>query len=158
MKKYQDYVGMDADSRIDYVLMFIPNENAYITAMTLDRELWQEAYDKRVVIISPAHVISTLRLVSQLWSRDKQTKNSLKIAEESGKLYDKFVGFLDDMKSIDDSLTKTRTAYDNALKKLSTGRGNLISRAESLRKLGAKASKSLPASLSAPVEEDDTDE
>lgn len=73
-KRYQDFVGVGNDDRIDYVLMFIPNEHAYMAAMTLDNNLWMEAYEKRVVIISPAHVISTLRLIAQLWTRDKQTK------------------------------------------------------------------------------------
>ena len=99
-KKYQDNIGLDKDSRLDYVLMFIPNEHAYMTAMALDSKLWMDAYDMRVVIISPAHVLSTLRLIAQLWSRDKQTKNALDIAEQGGRLYDKFVGFVNDMKRI----------------------------------------------------------
>lgn len=144
-KKYQDYVGVSPDNRIDYVLMFIPNEHAYLVAMSLDKQLWQEAYDKRIVIISPAHVISTLRLIAQLWTRDKQTKNALRIAEESGKLYDKFVGFVDDMKGIEVGINKTQTAYANAFKKLTSGNGNLISKVENLRTLGARASKMLPS-------------
>ena len=144
-KKYQDYVGVTPDNRIDYVLMFIPNEHAYMLAMSLDKQLWQDAYDKRIVIISPAHVISTLRLIAQLWTRDKQTKNALKIAEESGKLYDKFYGFVEDMKNIETGLTKAQTAYTNAFKKLSSGNGNLISKVENLKSLGARASKSLPS-------------
>lgn len=143
-KRYQDYVGVSAQSRIDFVLMFIPNEHAYIAAMALDRNLWMEAYEKRIVIISPAHVISTLRLIAQLWSRDKQTKNALQIAEESGKLYDKFVGFVDDLRDIANCLDRTKASYDSAMKKLASGRGNLISRVETLKQLGAKATKSLP--------------
>ena len=144
-KKYQDYVGMDAQSRIDFVLMFIPNEHAYISAMSLDKTLWQEAYDKRIVIISPAHVISTLRLIAQLWTRDRQTKNAIEIAEQSGNLYDKFVGFVKDMEEIQAGLKKAQTAYDGAVNKLSEGKGNLISRVENLKTLGAKAKKSLPS-------------
>ncbi len=142
-KKYQDYVGVSADNRIDYVLMFIPNEHAYLVAMSLDKQLWQDAYDKRIVVISPAHVISTLRLIAQLWTRDRQTKNALKIATESGKLYDKFVGFLDDMKNIEDYIGKAQNAYSSAYKKLATGNGNLISKVESLKALGARTTKSL---------------
>lgn len=144
-KKYQDYVGMDAQSRIDFVLMFIPNEHAYISAMSLDKTLWQEAYDKRIVIISPAHVISTLRLIAQLWTRDRQTKNAIEIAEQSGNLYDKFVGFVKDMEEIQTGLKKAQSAYDGAVNKLSEGKGNLISRVENLKTLGAKAKKSLPS-------------
>lgn len=146
-KRYQDFVGVGNDDRIDYVLMFIPNEHAYMAAMTLDNNLWMEAYEKRVVIISPAHVISTLRLIAQLWTRDKQTKNALKIAEEGGKLYDKFVGFVNDMQSIEQSLGKASEAYASAMSKLHTGRGCIVSKVENLKKLGAKTNKTLPSDM-----------
>lgn len=146
-KRYQDFVGVGNDDRIDYVLMFIPNEHAYMAAMTLDNNLWMEAYEKRVVIISPAHVISTLRLIAQLWTRDKQTKNALKIAEEGGKLYDKFVGFVNDMQTIEQSLGKASEAYASAMYKLHTGRGCIVSKVENLKKLGAKTSKTLPSDM-----------
>lgn len=146
-KRYQDFVGVGNDDRIDYVLMFIPNEHAYMAAMTLDNNLWMEAYEKRVVIISPAHVISTLRLIAQLWTRDKQTKNALKIAEEGGKLYDKFVGFVNDMQTVEQSLGKASEAYASAMSKLHTGRGCIVSKVENLKKLGAKTSKTLPSDI-----------
>ena len=146
-KRYQDFVGVGNDDRIDYVLMFIPNEHAYMAAMTLDNNLWMEAYEKRVVIISPAHVISTLRLIAQLWTRDKQTKNALKIAEEGGKLYDKFVGFVNDMQTVEQSLGKASEAYASAMSKLHTGRGCIVSKVENLTKLGAKTSKTLPSDM-----------
>lgn len=146
-KRYQDFVGVGNDDRIDYVLMFIPNEHAYMAAMTLDNNLWMEAYEKRVVIISPAHVISTLRLIAQLWTRDKQTKNALKIAEEGGKLYDKFVGFVNDMQTVEQSLGKAGEAYASAMSKLHTGRGCIVSKVENLKKLGAKTSKTLPSDM-----------
>lgn len=146
-KRYQDFVGVGNDDRIDYVLMFIPNEHAYMAAMTLDNNLWMEAYEKRVVIISLAHVISTLRLIAQLWTRDKQTKNALKIAEEGGKLYDKFVGFVNDMQTVEQSLGKASEAYASAMSKLHTGRGCIVSKVENLKKLGAKTSKTLPSDM-----------
>ena len=146
-KRYQDFVGVGNDDRIDYVLMSIPNEHAYMAAMTLDNNLWMEAYEKRVVIISPAHVISTLRLIAQLWTRDKQTKNALKIAEEGGKLYDKFVGFVNDMQTVEQSLGKASEAYASAMSKLHTGRGCIVSKVENLKKLGAKTSKTLPSDM-----------
>ena len=146
-KRYQDFVGVGNDDRIDYVLMFIPNEHAYMAAMTLDNNLWMEAYEKRVVIISPAHVISTLRLIAQLWTRDKQTKNALKIAEEGGKLYDKFVGFVNDMQTVEQRLGKASEAYASAMSKLHTGRGCIVSKVENLKKLGAKTSKTLPSDM-----------
>lgn len=146
-KRYQDFVGVGNDDRIDYVLMFIPNEHAYMAAMTLDNNLWMEAYERKVVIISPAHVISTLRLIAQLWTRDKQTKNALKIAEEGGKLYDKFVGFVNDMQTVEQSLGKASEAYASAMSKLHTGRGCIVSKVENLKKLGAKTSKTLPSDM-----------
>lgn len=142
-KNYQDYVGRE---RLDFVMMFIPNEGAYSAAMSLDPSIWQKAYDKRVLIVSPTQLVGSLRLISQLWSHDRQTRNAIEIAEKSGLMYDKFVGFVADMEKIDKTLTATRQAYDSAINKLSEGRGNLISRAENLRKLGVKASKRLKGS------------
>ncbi len=138
-QKYQKAIKNSAD----FVMMFIPNEGAYIAAMQHDNNLWKYAYDNHVVIISPTHLVSVLKLVDQLWQHDKQTKNALRIAEETGKLYDKFVGFTEDMKAIDKTLNSTRTAYDNAMKKLSTGTGNLIKRVSDIKELGAKTSKTL---------------
>lgn len=138
-QKYQKAIKNSAD----FVMMFIPNEGAYIAAMQHDNSLWKYAYDNHVVIISPTHLVSVLKLVDQLWQHDKQTKNALRIAEETGKLYDKFVGFTEDMKAIDKTLNSTRTAYDNAMKKLSSGTGNLIKRVSDIKELGAKTSKTL---------------
>jgi DNA recombination protein RmuC len=143
-KKYQDYVG---SGKTDFVMMFIPNEGAYIAAMQIEPTLWQEAYDHRVLIISPTHLISVLKLISQLWNHDRQTRNAIEIATESGKMYDKFVGFAEDMLAIEKALTQARTAYDKAFSKLSTGSGNLTNRAEKLRRMGAKAAKQIPAQL-----------
>ena len=111
--------------------------------MHADTHLWEYAYDKRVVIISPTHLISVLKLVSQLWGHDKQTKNALKIAEEAGKLYDRFVEFVEYMRSIDKGIAAARQAYDKALAKLQDGRGNILRQVENLQELGAKAKKKL---------------
>lgn len=140
-KNYQDYIGTRST---DFVMMFIPNEGAYLTAMNADTDLWQEAYDRRVIIISPTHLISALRLIEQLWRQDDMKRNVLEIATESGKMYDKFVGFVDDMNRIARSLDNAHAAFDGAMNKLQTGTGNLINRAENLRRLGAKATKRLP--------------
>ncbi len=138
-KSYQDYVRKSGD----FVMMFIPNEGAYLAAMHADSHLWEYAYDKRVVIISPTHLISVLKLVSQLWGHDKQTKNALKIAEEAGKLYDRFVDFVEYMRGIDKGITSARQAYDKAMAKLQDGRGNILRQVETLQELGAKAKKKL---------------
>lgn len=134
-------------------MMFIPNEGAYLAAMNLDPMLWQEAYDRRVIIISPTHLISAVRLIEQLWRQDDMKRNVIEIATESGKMYDKFVGFVDDMSKIGRGLESTQNAYEGAIKKLRSGTGNLITRAENLRKLGAKATKR----LSLTSIDDDTD-
>lgn len=151
-KDYQSYVG---GGKTDFVMMFIPNEGAYITAMQLDDTLWQQAYEQRVLIVSPTHLISALKLVEQLWQHDRMTHNVLDIATAGGNMYDKFVGFVEDMLRIEKAITSTREAYDKALNKLTEGKGNLVSRAEKLKKMGAKVSKSLPTAM---VETDNDDE
>ena len=142
-KKYQDYIGSE---KLDFVMMFIPNEGAYAAAMTLDPTLWQKAYDKRVLMASPTQLVGALRLISQLWTQDRQTRNSLEIARRAGRMYEKFVGFVTDMERIDKSIESTRTAYENAMKKLRQGNGNLVSQAEKLRELGIKTEKRIPGS------------
>lgn len=139
-KRYDEYVKQSGN----FVMMFIPNEGAYAAAMQADPSLWQYAYDRKVVIVSPTHLIATLRLINQLWMHDKQTKNAIDIAVESGKLYDKFAGLYDDLLKIGTSLDSTQKAYASALGKVKDGRGSLISHVEKLKTMGAKASKALP--------------
>lgn len=142
-KQYQRYVKDAAD----FVMMFVPNEGAYMAAMNADTSLWEKAYQQHVVILSPTHLISVLKLMYQLWTRDKQTKNALAIAEETGKLYDKLCGFVKDLQDVGSSLAKAQEKYDEAYGKLSTGRGNLIKKAEDIKALGIKTAKQLPAEV-----------
>ena len=144
-KRYQDYIG--DTGKADFVMMFIPNEPAYIAAMQTDNDLWQYAFDRRVIILSPTHLLTTLSLVAQMWRQDKITRNIIDIATESGKMYDKFVAFVEDLQKIDKALNTAHDAYAKALNKLSTGTGNLVTRAEKLKGMGAKASKNLPPML-----------
>jgi DNA recombination protein RmuC len=138
-KEYPKYVKNSAD----FVMMFVPNEGAYLAALNADKDLWASAYDRHVVIISPTHLISVLKLMYQMWIRDKQTKNALKIADETGKLYDKFVGFVSDLEEVGRHLDKAGAVYEEAHKKLSSGKGNLVSRVENIKDLGVKTAKQL---------------
>lgn len=139
-KPYQEAVG----GAYDYVLMFIPNEGAFLSAMGLDNTLWQTAYDSRVIIISPTHLMSIVKLIEQMWRHDKQNRNAEAIAAEAGKMLDKFTGFIADMERIDRSIADARNAYSDAFAKLTTGNGNLVGKARKLEQLGAKAKKPLP--------------
>lgn len=141
-KAYQDATG--ADATFDYVLMFIPHEGAFLAAMSLDNTLWETAYDSHVLIISPTHLMSIVKLIEQMWRQEKQNRNALAIAEEAGRMLDKFRGFVDDMDKIDKALQTSRTAWDDAFRKLATGAGNLVTRAEKLKALGAKSRKDMP--------------
>ena len=138
-KEYPKYVKNSAD----FVMMFVPNEGAYLAALNADKDLWANAYDRHIVILSPTHLISVLQLMYQLWIHDKPNKNTLKLAKETGKLYDKFVGFVADLEDIGKHLDKANTVYEEAYKKLSSGKGNLVSRVENIKDLGVKTAKRL---------------
>lgn len=139
-KRYEQWVADAAD----FVMLFIPNEAAYIQAMQADNDLWQYAYKRNVVIVSPTHLISTVKLIDQLWTRELQNKNAMKIAEEAGKMLDKFSAFAEDLKAINKALNNAQQSYDAAWNKLTDGKGNLVTRAQKVQQLGAKATKQLP--------------
>lgn len=137
-KHYQDFIGK---RKLDYVLMFVPNEAAFLTAMGADPALWDFAFGMKVAIVSPTSLVSTLRLIEQLWNRDKTQKNAEKIASEAGKMYDKFADFTKDMDAIETEISRLNKSFAGAMNKLKTGKGNLIKRAEDLRQLGIPAKK-----------------
>ena len=128
----------------DFVLLFIPIEASFSIAVQEDQELFSFAWDLKVVIVSPSTLLATLRTISSIWQQENQTRNAIEIARQGGALYDKFVGFISDMEGIGKNIDSTKKSYEQAMNKLQEGSGNLINRAENIRKLGAKASKELP--------------
>lgn len=129
---------------LDYVLMFVPIEPAFLEGVKQDTGLWKYAYDRQVLIVAPTNLLAVLRIIADLWKIEQQSKNAIEIADKAGALYDKVHGFITSMEGIEDGLNKARTSYDNAFKQLSTGKGNIIGRVEELKRMGAKANKSLP--------------
>lgn len=139
-KNYQDLYQINSP---DFVLLFVPIESSFSVAVQLDHELFNYAWDRRVVIVSPSTLLATLGTVSSIWKQERQTKNVMEIARLSGAMYDKFVGFVEDMEDIGKYMKQTERSYEKALNKLSTGSGNLTTSVEKIKKLGAKASKQI---------------
>ncbi|MDT3403852.1 DNA recombination protein RmuC [Mucilaginibacter terrae] len=139
-KNYHDLQKVNSP---DFVLLFVPIESSFSFAVQLDADLFNDAWDKRVVIVSPSTLLATLRTIASMWKQERQNRNVMEIARLSGEMYDKFVGFLTDMDSIGRNIKQSQDAYDKALNKLSDGRGNLTITAEKIKKLGAKANKQI---------------
>jgi len=127
----------------DFVLLFIPIESSFSAAIQTDQDLFAYAWDKKIVIVSPTTLLATLKTIASIWKQERQTKNAIEIAKQSGALYDKFVGFLEDLDKIGKSIETSRGAYDAAMNKLKSGSGNLIKRALDIEKLGAKTTKQI---------------
>jgi len=143
----KDYQHLDGLHSLDFVLLFVPIEAAFAAALQADPGLFQEAFDQHIVIVSPTTLLATLRVIDSLWRQERQSQNAREIAERAGALYDKFVAFIQDLDEVGMRLQQLDKAYAGARNKLVDGRGNLISRAENIKLLGARASKSLPPEL-----------
>ncbi|MFY7652560.1 MAG: DNA recombination protein RmuC [Chitinophagaceae bacterium] len=129
---------------LDYVLLFIPIEPAFLEAVKEDVQLWKYAYDKRILLVSPTNLLAVLKIVADLWKIEKQNQHAIAIAEKAGLLYDKFVGFAENMEKLGNKLTETQTIYQAATNQLWQGKGNLVTKTEELRKMGANSKKQLP--------------
>src|SRR5262245_18917206 len=140
-RAYQDHYKLNS---LDFVLMFVPLEPAFIVAVRRDTTLFDDAFAKRIVIVCPSTLLATMRTVRNIWQQEHQKRNVLEIARQSGALYDKFVGFVEDLEDIGVKLQQAQSSYDAAHNKLTSGKGNLVTRAQRILELGAKASKRLP--------------
>jgi DNA recombination protein RmuC len=151
-KNYQDLYGVGS---IDFVLMFIPIEPAFLAAMRHAPEIYQEALKKNIVIVCPSTLLATVRTVAHLWRQEHQNRNAQEIARQCASLYDKFVGFVEDLDKVGVRLEQAQISYTDAVGKLKTGRGNLIRTAENVKKLGVKPNKSLPSKLTDVADDDE---
>lgn len=139
-KNYHQLYGIESP---DFVLLFIPIDTAFSAALQSNSDLYNYAFDQNIVIVSASTLLATLKTVESMWRNEKQNRYALEIAEEAGKMYDKFVGFVEDMEKLKNQMQTSQNTFNSAMKKLSTGTGNLLSKAEKVKSLGARASKSL---------------
>ena len=143
----KNYEDLPEVRTLDYVLMFIPIEGAFMTAIETDRKLFSDAFQKSIVLVSPATLLVVLKTIQSIWRYEYQNRNSKEIADRAGKLYDKFCGFIESLKSIGKHIERADNEYHNAFKLLSQGRGNLVSQSETIKKLGLKTKKSISRDL-----------
>ena len=131
----------------DFVLLFIPIEPAFALALNDDNTLYNKAFEKNIVIVTPTTLLATLRTIDSMWTNQKQQENAIEIARQAGALYDKFEGFVSDLIKIGKKMDEAKVEYGSAMNKLTEGSGNLVNRVENLKKMGAKAKKALPESI-----------
>jgi DNA recombination protein RmuC len=151
-KNYQDLYHIESP---DFVLLFIPIEPAFASALNEDTTLYNKAFEKNIVIVTPSTLLATLRTIDSMWTNQKQQENAIEIARQAGALYDKFEGFVTDLVTVGKKMDEGKKAYEESMKKLYTGGGNLITSVEKLKKMGAKAKKSLPENIIARAEKED---
>ena len=154
----KDYQTLNGVRSLDFVLMFVPVEAAFSLAVQQDNSLFAEAFSRNIVIVAPSTLLATLRTIQNIWRYEQQSKNAQQIAVKAGALYDKFVGFVQDLELVGSRLRSVQTAYDDAHRKMKSGKGNLIGRAQSMKALGAQTSKSLPKALLDKQPESDLDQ
>lgn len=143
----KNYADIEEIKTLDFVLMFIPIESAFILALENNRELFSEAFEKNIVIVAPSTLLITLKTIQNIWRYEKQNKHAQEIAKKAGDLHNKFVNFTDSLIEIGTSLGRATKSYDTALNRLKTGKGNLISQAQKLKELGVKSKKELSSDL-----------
>lgn len=151
----KNYQQLHQEKSPDFVLLFVPIEPAFGLAMQHDSELYNEAFERNIIIVSPTTLLATLATIDNVWKQEYQSKHAMEIAQRGGALYDKFVGFVESMESIGQRIEQSMKSYDEAMNRLKTGSGNLVRQVEMLKKLGAKTSKKLPDGL---VEQSDNHE
>ncbi|MCF7561388.1 DNA recombination protein RmuC [Sabulilitoribacter multivorans] len=151
-KNYQDLYDIESP---DFVLMFIPIEPAFAVVVNEDNSIYNKAFEKNIVIVTPSTLLATLRTIDSMWNNEKQQQNAIEIARQAGALYDKFEGLVSDLTGVGKKIDAAKTDYSAAMNKLVEGRGNLITSVEKLKKMGAKAKKALPESIIKRAEEDD---
>jgi DNA recombination protein RmuC len=143
----KSYENLPGDRQPEFVLMFVPIEPALLTAVRIEPDLFTDAFRMRVCLVSPSTLIMTLKIIENIWRTENQNKNAEEIARKAGQLYDKFVNFVGDLENVGKHLDKARAEYESSFNKLSTGKGNLVRRAEELKAMGAPAKKALPESV-----------
>ena len=155
-KKYEDLYEMESP---DFVLMFIPIEPAFAIAINQDSSLYNKAFEQNIVIVTPSTLLATLRTIDSMWNNEKQQRNAIEIARQAGALYDKFEGFVGDLTKVGKKMDEAKGEYKGAMSKLFEGRGNIVNSIEKLKKMGAKAKKSIPNTmLKRAREEDDVED
>ncbi|MCM4169164.1 hypothetical protein KCTC52924_00069 [Arenibacter antarcticus] len=154
-KKYEDLYEMESP---DFVLMFVPIEPAFAIAINHDNALYNKAFEQNIIIVTPSTLLATLRTIDSMWNNEKQQRNAIEIARQAGALYDKFEGFVGDLMKVGKKMDEAKTEYKGAMNKLTEGRGNIVSSIEKLKKMGAKAKKSIPETILKRAVEHDEDE
>ena len=151
-KNYHDLYQIESP---DFVLLFIPIEPAFAIAINTDNQLYNQAFEKNIVIVTPATLLATLRTIDSMWNNEKQQQNALEIATQAGRLYDQFVNLTEDLIKVGNQLRTVQGSYDGTMKKL-TGKGNLVKKVESLKKLGIKQKKHLNEKLVQRADDDES--